>query len=130
MVRQFVLFGVILTAVTVSSIHIQAVPQTLKGFHTLDHVAWVAESLKHMQTIRPGMTRGDLLNVFTVEGGVSTGLRRTFVSQDCPYFKVDVEFQAVGRPNRDADGRVTLAEDTRDIIVNISRPYLQFSTMD
>jgi hypothetical protein len=75
-----------------------------------------------MQTIKPGMTRGDLLKVFTTEGGRSTGLRRTFVSRDCPYFKVDVTFEAVGRPSHDGNGQVTLAEDNRDIIATISRP--------
>jgi hypothetical protein len=95
-----------------------------------DHTAWVAESLKRMQTIKPGMTRTELLKVFTTEGGLSTGLQRTFVSQDCPYSKVDVEFEAVGRPSRDSDGRVTLVEGSQDIIVKISRPYLQFSIMD
>src|SRR5262245_58530371 len=62
------------------------------------HIAWVSEALR-MQTIKLGMTRTDLLNVFTTEGGLSNGLHRTFVSRDCPYFKVDVEFEAVGRPN-------------------------------
>ena len=95
-----------------------------------DHVPWVAEVLKRMQTIEPGMTREDLLTVFTTEGGLSTGLQRTFVSRDCPYFKVDVEFRAVGRPDRDADGRVTLVEGSQDIILKISRPYLQFSIVD
>jgi hypothetical protein len=95
-----------------------------------DHVAWVAEALKRIQTIKPGMTRETLLSIFTTEGGLSTGLQRTFVSRDCPYFKVDVEFQAVGRPNRDGDGRVTLVEGSHDIILKISRPYLQFSIVD
>jgi hypothetical protein len=94
------------------------------------HVAWVADVLKRMQTIKPGMTRADLLGVFTTEGGLSTGLRRTFVSRDCPYFKVDVEFRAVGRPDRDAEGRVTLREDVRDTIMTISRPYLAFMVLD
>jgi hypothetical protein len=95
-----------------------------------EHRGWVAQAMQKMQTIQPGMTRKDLLEVFTTEGGLSTGLRRTYVSQECPYFKVDVEFEAVGRPNRDEDGRVTLVEDNRDIIVKVSGPYLQFSTMD
>jgi hypothetical protein len=95
-----------------------------------DHQAWVTHALIRMQTIKPGMTRRELLTVFTTEGGISTGLRRTFVSQDCPYFKVDVTFHAVGRPSRDSDGRGTLAEDSRDIIVTVSRPYLQFTIMD
>ena len=94
------------------------------------HLAWVTEVLKRMQTIKPGMTRKILLRVFTTEGGLSTGLQRTFVSRDCPYFKIDVEFQAVGRPNRDENGRVTLVEGNEDIIHRPSTPYLQFSVMD
>lgn len=95
-----------------------------------DHTTWVANVLKRMMTIETGMTRETLLTIFTTEGGLSTGLQRTYVSQDCPYFKVDVEFDAVGRPSRDADGRVALIEDSRDRIVKISRPYLQFSIID
>src|SRR5213593_281345 len=91
------------------------------------HLAWVADALIRMRTIKPGMTRNDLLKVFTTEGGLSTGLHCTFVRRDCPYFKVDVEFEAVGRPNRDRDGRVTLIQDGRDIIVKISKPYLEFA---
>jgi hypothetical protein len=49
-----------------------------------------------------------------MEGGLSTGLQRTFVSRDCRYFKVDVEFRAVGRPDRPR-------EDSWDIILKISR---------
>jgi hypothetical protein len=94
------------------------------------HVAWVIEVLKRMLTIKPGMTREALLKAFTTEGGLSTGLHRTFVSRDCPYFKVDIEFKAVGRPDRDDQARVTLTEDPRDLIVTISRPYLEFSIMD
>ena len=90
-----------------------------------DHIAWVADALKRMQTIKPGMTRKELLVVFTTEGGLSTALRRTFVSKDCPYFKVDVEFEAVGRPGRDA-----AVESDLDRIVRLSTPYLQFSIMD
>ena len=91
---------------------------------------WVRDTLAKMESIRPGVTREELMRVFRTEGGLSTGLHRTFVSRECPYFKVDVEFRAVGRPDRDSDGRVTLEEDARDIIVKISRPYLQFSIVD
>jgi hypothetical protein len=94
------------------------------------HVAWVSDALVRMQTIKPGMTRKDLLDIFTTEGGLSTALRRTYVSRDCPYFKIDVEFEAVGRAGRDRDGRTTAIEDGRDIIVSISKPYLAFSIAD
>jgi hypothetical protein len=94
------------------------------------HVVWVGEVLQRMQTIKPGMTRKALLTVFKTEGGLSNGLRRTFVSRDCPYFKIDVEFQAVGRPARDVNGRMTGAEGDDDIILKLSTPYLQFSVGD
>jgi hypothetical protein len=95
-----------------------------------EHREWVGKTLEKMEAINPGMTRENLSRVFTTEGGLSTGLRRTYVSQECPYFKVDVEFKAVGRPDRGEDGRVTLVEDRRDIIVKISRPYLAFGIAD
>jgi hypothetical protein len=76
-----------------------------------------------METIKPGMTRWDLLHVFRTEEGVPNRreggppglLRETFVSQDCPYFKIDVEFKPVAVPNQ-------------DVIVKVSKPYVQFAT--
>ena len=91
---------------------------------------WFTGVLNRMATVTPGSTRRALLEVFTIQGGLSTGLQRTYVTRDCAYFKVDVEFQAVGRPNRDEEGRVTLVEDGQDIIVRISPPYLANSIMD
>ena len=94
---------------------------TLNAQAPPDHVAWVAKILERMETIKPGMTRKTLLTVFTTEGGLSTRTQRTYVSQECLYFKVDVEFDPA--PNRDS-------EDPRDRITKISRPYLQFAVID
>ena len=95
-----------------------------------EHTEWIAKIIKEMQAVKVGMTRADLLKVFTVEGGVSTGLRRTYVYRECPYIKVDVEFTAVGRPERDAQGRVTPDEADDDVIKMISQPYLDWSIID
>ena len=122
---------VLIACVVIGAAHaFQAGAQSTRGQSAEGRVAWVAQVLKRMQTIMPGMTRQALLAVFTTEGGLSTGLQRTFVSRACPYFKVDVVFQAVGRPSRVGNGRVTLVEDDRDIILKISRPYLQFTIAD
>jgi len=43
---------------------------------------------------------------------------------------VDVKFTPVGRPERDRDGRMTSVQDPRDVIKEISRPYLEFSIAD
>ena len=95
-----------------------------------DHVAWVAESLERMQTIEPGMNRKQLLRVFTTEGGISTAMRRTFVSRDCPYFKVNVTFRRAAESSGGSEHPDWLKEMDDDVITTISGPYLQFSIMD
>ena len=96
-----------------------------------DHAAWLTHVLEKMETIKPGMTRADLLKVFTAEGGLPPKglqrLRRTFVSRDCPYFKIAVEFEPVARLDPRNTVFLTSIEDSRDIIVKVSRPYLQFA---
>jgi hypothetical protein len=80
-----------------------------------------------MLTIEPGMSRDQLMKVFTTEGGLSTARQRTFVSRDCSFFKVDVTFHRAldNKPNNN-----WLQELPSDLIASISRPYLQFSVMD
>ena len=95
-----------------------------------DHVAWVAACLKSMQTIKPGMTRDELLKVFRTEGGESTASHRTFVSRDCPYFKVDVTFHRASGFAAKTDKKDLLTERGDDVIATISQPYLQFSILD
>jgi len=84
----------------------------------------IVEVMESINAIKTGMTRANLLTVFTVEGGLSTRARRTYVYRPCPYIKVDVDFQAVTNP----DDRLTEMSD--DKILKISRPYLQYSIMD
>jgi len=93
-----------------------------------EHKAWLKQVMVKMETIKPGMTRWDVLKVFRTEEGVapiftiggvpstSPGFRETFVSQDCPYFKIDIEF--AGHDNI----------PNRDVIVKVSKPYVQFAT--
>jgi hypothetical protein len=95
-----------------------------------ERVEWVGKVMERIGTIRVGDTRKSLLRVFTTEGGLSTGLQRTYVNQNCPYFKVDVKFRAIGRPERDCNGRGTLVESDDDIIIRLSHPYLAYSVLD
>jgi len=82
---------------------------------------WVAASLKEMQTIKVGMTRGQLLKVFTEEGGLSSRTYQLYVYQKCPYFKVRVQFKPIGK---DMSGGYSL----KDQITQISEPFLQEPT--
>ncbi len=88
------------------------------------HTDWISSVLAWIKDIKPGMTRKDLLKVFTTEGGLSNRLRRTYVLKQCPDIKVDVEFT----PATNEQDRFT--EMPEDNIARISRPYLQYSIMD
>jgi hypothetical protein len=127
MIRRFFVFLLLSTIVIGGSAFVRPLQSASPGPCTQDHAAWLTQVLERMETIKPGMTRWDLLRVFRTEGarqtftmggatgGASTVLRETFVSQDCPYFKIVVEFQPTfGVPNR-------------DVIVKVSKPYVQFS---
>lgn len=100
------------------------------GQASSDRVAWVAGSLERMLKIKPGMSRYQLLHVFTTEGGLFTAFERTFVSRDCPYFKIDVTFHRATGPNSETRGKDALRELDNDVIASISRPYLEFSVSD
>ena len=82
----------------------------------------IGQILNECQPIRPGVTREELLRVFTTEGGLSTPGERTYVLRRCPYIKVDVRFNLSQPDQRD--------ERPTDTIRGISRPYLQWSTID
>ncbi len=84
------------------------------------HTAWVAGVLRTTQTITVGMTRSDLMKIFTTEGGLSTASHRTYVFRQCPFIKVDVKFTVSSHGE----------ELPTDKIAEVSRPYLAWSVMD
>lgn len=89
-----------------------------------EHQQWIEKVLEQTETVKIGMTRQDLLKVFTTEGGISTGTHRTFVHKECAYIKVDVEFKPIGHEDQ------KLKELPEDQITAISRPYLQLAISD
>lgn len=89
-----------------------------------EHTEWIASVLRSVQSIKVGMTRSDLMKVFTTEGGMeskkATTSQRTYVHRECPYIKVDVKL-AISSVDEDFP---------TDKIIEISRPYLNWSVMD
>src|ERR1700682_1085290 len=94
-----------------------------------NHEAWLKQVSEKMETIKPGMTRWDLLKVLRTEGtprrtfrtmgGPPQVLRESFVSQDCPYLRIDVEFEPVaGQDN----------VPNQDVIVKVSKPYVEYAS--
>jgi hypothetical protein len=89
----------------------------------------VDQVLKDVSGIQVGMTRAELLHVFTTEGGLSTRDGQQYVYRRCPYIKIIVRFR---RP-ADADPDWSDAPDedwTGDIIESVSKPFLEYSVTD
>lgn len=90
----------------------------------LEHRKWIVSVLESTGTIKPGMTRKDLLKVFMEEGGISNRFQRTYVYKGCPYIKVNVEFEAASNPEKG------LTEMPEDRIRKISAPFLAYIVVD
>jgi hypothetical protein len=85
--------------------------------------------LKDLSSVQAGMTRAELLRVFTTEGGLSTRDEQRYVYRRCPLIKVVVTFR---RP-ADADddwGGAPEEERAGDIVQSISKPFLEYSIAD
>jgi len=80
--------------------------------------------IRGVQQIKVGMTKADLLKVFTTEGGLSSRKWRRYVHRSCPYIKVNVVFDLVGE-EKDLSG-----ENAKDKITKISQPFLELSIRD
>ena len=63
------------------------------------------------------MTRGHLQRVFQPDGGLSTREEETYVYQGCSYFKVRVQFRAIGKASE--------MGSLNDIITSISQSFLE-----
>ncbi len=88
------------------------------------HQQWLNSALIDIQSVKPGMSRADLLRVMQPEGGFSGIPRHTFVYHKLPYIKVDVTFG----PQVKVEDRIQ--ETPSDKIVSISRPYLGLAVFD
>jgi hypothetical protein len=89
-----------------------------------EHTEWIATALRSIQAIKVGMTRSELMKVFTTEGGLefksATTSQRTYVYRQCPYIKVDVKLAISSR----------YEDMPTDKITEISRPYLEWTVGD
>ena len=102
-----------------------ATPRSQTHQGELSHTEWVAQSLKEIETIKVGMTRADLLKVFAEEGGLSTRTWRQYAYRKCPYIKVAVEFEPVGEKEPSV-----FAENSKDKITKISKPFIEWQILD
>ncbi len=108
----------------------QAEKRQARGEHVVSkedtaHWHWLLDEIALATSIKPGMSRADLLKVFDVEGGLQRIPPERYVLKNCPYIKVNVKFRLPGpRP---------LAEvppDSELKIDSVSEPYLGYAVED
>jgi hypothetical protein len=97
----------------------------LTNSRNVEHTRWIADVLREIQTLKPGMTREDLLKIFTEEGGLSNRFQRRYVHRDCPYIKVDFKFDPAPESHDEK-----FKEHPRDKITQISTPFLEWTIHD
>jgi hypothetical protein len=61
------------------------------------HEAWLRDRLREARSIKAGVSKADLLKVFTPDGGLQPIPPERYVLRTCPYIKVDVQFQLPGK---------------------------------
>ncbi len=106
------------------------VPRSLSVQPDPQQTQWASQALTEMQTVRVGMTRAQMANVFERAGGlyllpITAPLSGVYSYRKCPYFKVNVDFQPVRKAQKDKFGSVWTPEDPKDVITKISKPFLE-----
>lgn len=91
-----------------------------------EHTVWVEKCLRDFESVKPGMTRGEIEKKFPMDGGLQVVSPVRFTHPECGYFKVDVEFDF--KHNEKDQNRAIISPD--DKAMKISRPYIERPIMD
>ena len=86
--------------------------------------AWLERCIKDFQSIKPGLTRGQVDKLLRHDGGLMQATHWRYRHPDCDYFKVDVDYAM--KPDA-AGGFVASANDR---VVAVSKPYLEWPIDD
>ncbi|MGD0596318.1 MAG: hypothetical protein ABSA64_02205 [Sedimentisphaerales bacterium] len=86
-----------------------------------EHMAWVEKCLTDFESIKPGMTRGEIEKKFPMDGGAQGVSPVRFTHPECGYFKVAVEFDF--KRNEKDQGRAIISPD--DKATKVSTPYIE-----
>ena len=90
------------------------------------HAEWVEQCLKDFESLKPGMTRGEVDRKFHLDGGLQSASPVRYVHSECPSFKVNIEFDF----KKDAADQNRAIIGKEDKVVRVSKPYLERPFMD
>jgi len=92
-----------------------------------ERVAWVEKCLKDLDGVKPGMTRKEVAERLTMDGGLQPlGGPIRFAHRECGYFKVDVDFDF----RRDPPGTGRAISSPDDKVTKTSKPYIARPVLD
>jgi len=88
------------------------------------HRQWLYERYAEATSIKPGMSRADLLRVFKEDGGLQRIPATRYLLKSCKMIKIEVEFDTeygqAYKEKPDADLKIT----------KVSQPYLEYPHAD
>ena len=88
-----------------------------------DAEAVITEALRAAGDLKVGDTRACVERSFELEGGLQIREKSRYVFKNCGYIKIDVEFSKKG----DA---LPAGFPFTDIVVHVSKPYLEYAITD
>ena len=86
-----------------------------------DYTRWVESCLKDFESVKVGMTRGQVESKLSMDGGLQGVSPVRFVHPACGYFKVDVQFEY----KRNAADQNRAILDKADKVTKVSKPYIE-----
>jgi hypothetical protein len=86
-----------------------------------DRTQWVESCLKDFESIKAGMTRGQVEAKLSMDGGLQGVSPARFAHPACGYLKIDVEFEF----KRNAADQNRAIVDKADKVTKVSKPYIQ-----
>jgi len=91
-----------------------------------DHAKWVEMCLKDLESIKVGMTRGEIEGKLSKDGGLQSVSPFRFAHPACASFKIDVQFDFKRNPSD--QNRAVWGKD--DKATKVSKPYIERPFLD
>jgi len=85
------------------------------------NVELAGDCFKKFESITSGMTRSEVEQRLTMDGGLQSVSPVRFLDPGCPGFKISVEFDF----KRDADGQNRAIQGKDDKVIQVSHPFLE-----
>lgn len=114
---------VCIAVLTATLLYAQSQPTNVQK---MDHIRWVEACLTDLEAIEVGMTRAEVESKLQMDGGLQAVSRVRFAHPNCPYFKLDVEFEV----ERDSSNKSRAVRGKDDTVKQISKPYVERPYID